>query len=90
VAFSLQDLDEVRAANGDAYLSNLLRFLVLLDANNDTTDGFQIDATATNAIAAAVTWYKSAGFRGQRRRFRRGPHGHGACHGAQSLARGRR
>ena len=51
-AFSLQDLDEVRAANGDAYLSNLLRLLVLLDSNNDTTDGFQIDAAASNAVSA--------------------------------------
>src|SRR6188768_1070766 len=62
LAFSLQDLDEVRATNGDAYLSNLLRLLVLLDANNDTTDGFQIDATGTNAIAAAVTGTKTLDF----------------------------
>ena len=62
LSFSLQDLDEVRAANGDAYLPNLLRLLVLLDANNDTTDGFQIDATATNAIAAAVTGTKTLDF----------------------------
>jgi DNA-binding beta-propeller fold protein YncE len=62
IPFSLQDLDEVRAANGDAYLSNLLRLLILLDANNDSSDGFQVDATATNAVAAAVTGTKTLDF----------------------------
>ena len=62
VPFSLQDFDEVRAPNGDAYLANLLRLLVLLDANNDTTDGFQIDAAANTAISAAVTGTKTLDF----------------------------
>jgi DNA-binding beta-propeller fold protein YncE len=62
LSFSLQDLDEVRAANGDAYLANLLRLLVLLDANNDTTDGFQIDAATSNAVAAAVSGTKTLDF----------------------------
>src|SRR5688572_2465432 len=35
ITFSLNDLTEVKAANGDVYLGNLLRLLVLLDANND-------------------------------------------------------
>src|SRR4249920_2087703 len=58
IPFSLQNLDEVRAANGDLYLSNLLRLLALLDANNDSSDGFQIDTAANNAITAAVTGTK--------------------------------
>jgi YVTN family beta-propeller protein len=62
VPFSLHDLTEAQAANGDVYLSNLLRLLVLLDANNDTTDGFQIDATANTAIGAAVTGTKLLNF----------------------------
>jgi DNA-binding beta-propeller fold protein YncE len=62
LSFSLHDLDEVRATNGDAYLSNLLRLLVLLDSNNDTTDGFQIDAAANTAINAAVTGTKTLDF----------------------------
>jgi DNA-binding beta-propeller fold protein YncE len=62
VSFSLQDLDEVRAANGDAYLANLLRLLVLLDANNDSSDGFQIDAAASTAISGAVTGTKTLDF----------------------------
>jgi len=62
VSFSLQDLDEVRAANGDAYLGNLLRLLVLLDSNNDTTDGFQIDAAANTAIGTAVIGTKTLDF----------------------------
>ena len=61
-SFSLQNLDEVRAANGDVYLANLLRLLVLLDANNDTTDGFQIDAAANTAIGAAVTGTRTLDF----------------------------
>jgi len=62
VSFSLQDLTEVKAANGDAYLSNLLRLLTLLDANDDVTDGFQIDATANTAIDAAVSGVKALDF----------------------------
>jgi DNA-binding beta-propeller fold protein YncE len=64
IPFSLQNLDEVRAANGDLYLSNLLRLMVLLDANNDTSDGFQIDTAAANAVAAAVTGTKTLDFAG--------------------------
>ena len=41
VGFSFQDLTEVNDTNGDVYLGNLLRLLVLLDANDDTTDGFR-------------------------------------------------
>jgi hypothetical protein len=62
IPFSLQNLDEVRATNGDLYLSNLLRLLALLDANNDTSDGFQIDAAANNAIVAAVTGTRTLDF----------------------------
>jgi DNA-binding beta-propeller fold protein YncE/cytochrome c553 len=62
ITFSLNDLTEVKAANGDAYLGNLLRLLVLLDANNDTTDGFQIDATATTAIGNAVVGTRTLDF----------------------------
>src|SRR5262252_2028275 len=62
VSFSLQDLTEVQAANGDAYLSNLLRLLELLDANDDPTDGFQLDDAATTAINAAVTGAKNLDF----------------------------
>jgi YVTN family beta-propeller protein len=62
VAFSLQDLDEVRAPNGDVYLANLLRLLVLLDANGDSSDGFQIDAAANAAIAAAVNGTRTIDF----------------------------
>jgi DNA-binding beta-propeller fold protein YncE len=62
VAFSLQDLEEVRAPNGDVYLANLLRLLVLLDANGDSSDGFQIDAAANNAIGAAVTGTRTIDF----------------------------
>jgi DNA-binding beta-propeller fold protein YncE/cytochrome c553 len=62
VSFSLQDFDEVRATNGDAYLSNLLRLLVLLDSNGDSSDGFQIDAAASTAISAAVTGTKTLDF----------------------------
>ena len=54
LAFSLQDLDEVKATDGDVYLSNLLRLLSLLDANGDPGDGFQIDAAATAAVDAAT------------------------------------
>ncbi|MEO8018032.1 MAG: hypothetical protein ABI769_09480 [Pseudomonadota bacterium] len=62
VSFSLHNLTEIQAANGDVYLSNLLRLLALLDANNDTTDGFQIDTAANTAIAAAVTGTKTLDF----------------------------
>jgi DNA-binding beta-propeller fold protein YncE len=62
IPFSLQNLDEVRATNGDLYLSNLLRLLALLDANNDTSDGFQIDTAANNAIVAAVTGTRTLDF----------------------------
>src|SRR6187397_2588426 len=62
IPFSLQNLDEVRATNGDLYLSNLLRLLALLDANNDTSDGFQIDAAANTAIGVAVTGTKTLDF----------------------------
>jgi len=69
LSFSIQDFDEVRAANGDAYLSNLLRLMVLLDSNNDTTDGFQIDAAASNAVSAAVTGTKTLDFAGSAAAF---------------------
>jgi len=62
VAFSLHDLTEVQAANGEAYLSNLLRILALLDANDDVSDGFQIDAAANTAIGTAVTGIKALDF----------------------------
>jgi DNA-binding beta-propeller fold protein YncE len=62
VAFSLHDLTEVQAANGEAYLSNLLRVLALLDANDDVSDGFQIDAAANTAIGTAVTGIKTLDF----------------------------
>jgi Lactonase, 7-bladed beta-propeller len=62
VAFSLHDLTEAQAANGDIYLSNLLRVLELLDANDDASDGFQLDAAANTAIDAAVAGVKSLDF----------------------------
>jgi DNA-binding beta-propeller fold protein YncE len=62
ISFSLQDLTEVQAANGDVYLGNVLRFLAMLDANDDLTDGFQIDTAANNAVAAAVTGIKTLDF----------------------------
>lgn len=62
VPFTLHDLTEVQAANGEAYLVNLLRLLVLLDANADSSDGFQIDATANTAIGAAVIGTKTLDF----------------------------
>jgi DNA-binding beta-propeller fold protein YncE len=61
-AFSLHDLTEAQAANGETYLSNLLRVLALLDANDDTSDGFQIDAAANTAIGVAVTGVKTLDF----------------------------
>jgi hypothetical protein len=61
-AFSLHDLTEVQAANGETYLSNLLRVLALLDANDDASDGFQIDAAANTAIGVAVTGAKTVDF----------------------------
>jgi DNA-binding beta-propeller fold protein YncE len=62
VSFSLHDLNEVKAANGDLYLSNLLRLLALLDTNDDTTDGFQIETAAVNAVAAAVAGTRTIDF----------------------------
>lgn len=62
VPFSLQHLEEVRAPNGDGYLTNLLRLLVLLDANNDSSDGFQINAAANMAIGATVTGTRTVDF----------------------------
>jgi DNA-binding beta-propeller fold protein YncE len=62
ITFSLNDLTEVTAANGDVYLGNLLRLLVLLDANDDSTDGFQIDTAANNAISNAVTGTRTLDF----------------------------
>ncbi|MBC8026671.1 MAG: YncE family protein, partial [Steroidobacteraceae bacterium] len=62
VTFSLHDLTEVQAANGELYLSNLLRLLALLDTNDDTTDGFQIDTAAVTAIAAAVSGTRALDF----------------------------
>ena len=62
VAFSLHDLTEVQAANGEAYLSNLLRVLALLDANDDNSDGFQIDAAANTAIGVAVAGVRTLDF----------------------------
>jgi YVTN family beta-propeller protein len=69
VSFSLSDFAEVKATNGDAYLGNLLRLLVLLDANDDTTDGFQIDAAANTAIGAAVTGTRTLDFAGSAATF---------------------
>jgi YVTN family beta-propeller protein len=62
ITFSLNDLTEAKAANGDIYLGNLLRLLVLLDANGDSTDGFQIDAAANTAIGNAVTGTRTLDF----------------------------
>jgi YVTN family beta-propeller protein len=62
LAFSLHDLSEVKAGNGEAYLSNLLRVLTLLDANEDASDGFQIDAAANTAIGAAVSGIRTLDF----------------------------
>jgi DNA-binding beta-propeller fold protein YncE len=62
ITFSLNDLAEVRAANGDVYLGNLLRLLALLDANDDTSDGFQIDTAANTAISAAVAGTRTLDF----------------------------
>jgi DNA-binding beta-propeller fold protein YncE len=62
ISFSLHDLTEVKAASGEAYLGNLLRFLALLDANDDTTDGFQIEAAQTDAINAAVAGTRTLDF----------------------------
>jgi len=69
VSFSLQDLTEVQAANGDAYLSNLLRLLTLLDGNDDVSDGFQIDAAANTAIDTAVAGAKTLDFAGSAANF---------------------
>ena len=62
VAFSLHDITQAAGANGDAYLANLLRVLILLDANDDTSDGFQIEAAQANAVAAAVAGTKVIDF----------------------------
>ena len=62
LSFSLSDLAEVQAANGEQYLGNLVGFLTALDANGDITDGVQIDAAANAAVAQAVTGGKSLGF----------------------------
>src|SRR5688572_15913858 len=62
VAFSLHDLTEVQAANGETYLANLLRLLTLLDANDDAGDGFQIDAAATTLISSTVTGIETLDF----------------------------
>ena len=62
VAFSLHDLTEVRATGGDIYLGNLLRVLALLDANDDVSDGFQIDAAANTAIGTSVTGIRTLDF----------------------------
>lgn len=62
ISFSLNDLTELRTEDGDVYLGNLLRLLVLLDANNDTTDGFQIDAAANAAIDNAVVGTRTLDF----------------------------
>lgn len=62
VPFSLHDLTEVQAANGELYLSNLLRLLTLLDANDDVSDGFQIEAAAHTAVGAAVSGIRVLNF----------------------------
>ena len=62
VSFSLQDLTEVQAANGDAYLSGVLRLLTLLDSNDDPTDGYQVDAATLTAIDAAVAGARTLDF----------------------------
>jgi DNA-binding beta-propeller fold protein YncE len=62
ISFSLHDLTEVQAANGEVYLGNLLRLLALLDANDDVSDGFQIDTAANDAINAAVTGARTLDF----------------------------
>ena len=55
VAFSLNDLTEVQGNNGDQVLGNLLRPARAMDANDDITDGIQIDAAANTAAATAIT-----------------------------------
>jgi DNA-binding beta-propeller fold protein YncE/cytochrome c553 len=62
ISFSLHSLGEVQGANGDVYLANLLRVLALLDANDDTSDGFQIDAAANTAIGTVVSGTKAVNF----------------------------
>ena len=54
VSFSLHDLNEAKADNGDQHLGNLLRLFAALDANGDFGDGIQIDTAANTAIAQAV------------------------------------
>jgi YVTN family beta-propeller protein len=63
VAFSLHDLTEAQGGDGEAYLGNLLRLLSLLDANDDVSDGFQIDAAANTAVASAVTGIRALDFK---------------------------
>jgi DNA-binding beta-propeller fold protein YncE len=62
ISFSLHDFTEVQAANGEVYLSNLLRLMALLDTNDDTSDGFQIEAAANTAISNAVVGTKTLDF----------------------------
>lgn len=62
VSFNLQHLEEVRAPNGDVYLANLVRLLALLDSNDDSSDGFQIDAAANSAIGEVVDGTRSLDF----------------------------
>src|SRR4029453_16682252 len=42
VPFSLNDLNEVKGANGEQVLGNLVSFLAALDKNGDISDGVQI------------------------------------------------
>lgn len=62
VAFSLHDLTEAQGAQGDVYLSNLLRVLVMLDGNDDASDGFQVDSAANAAIETAVNGKQTLNF----------------------------
>ncbi len=70
VSFSLQDLTEVQAANGETYLSNLLRVLELLDANDDASDGIPDRCGRERGDRRCRHRHQDPGFRGQCRQFR--------------------
>jgi DNA-binding beta-propeller fold protein YncE len=63
ISFSLHDLNEARAENGEQHLGNVLRLFAALDANADFADGIQIDAAANAAIAQAVAGGKTLSFK---------------------------
>jgi len=62
IEFSLHDLNEAKAANGDQHLGNLLRLLAALDGSADSSDGIQIDAAANTAAAQAIAGGKTLSF----------------------------